>query len=212
MGAVRSAETVSERPAATPVARRQRALEAARPVDPSPFWAWLALLRNAAHAQKGDVTPLGQDRGMRSLWDKLADLANRTDRVVTRSGFDAVGVTEQRRRTLIAHHLLTVIHEGVFLVGGGTPTWWQRARAAHVAVGPTSWLSHATALRWWGKPARSVLEIELLDVLRDAGLPLPTRNHDVIDGDGNHREIDLCYVPQKGTASGRGWRCAATPS
>jgi hypothetical protein len=63
-----------------------------------------------------------------------------------------------------------------------------------------------------GKPARSILEIEVVDVLRRAGLPLPTRNRDVIDGDGERREIDLCYVDQKGAieADGKAFHSTAT--
>jgi hypothetical protein len=243
---------------------------------------------------------------MENLYDKLAGLAGRTDRVVSRDALDRIKVTEQRRRTLVGQLLLTVLHEGVYLVGGGSPTWRQRARAAFTACGEKSWLSHVTALRWWGfavpeddtsihisntrtagffcgvvvhrprravkvverdgvrvasiedalldfaattdratlevavesallskktherriwrvivansrkgvsgvallrhvmehrpkgKPARSVLEIEVLSEIRRAHLPLPTRNHEVVDGDGKKREIDLCYVEQLG--------------
>jgi hypothetical protein len=63
-----------------------------------------------------------------------------------------------------------------------------------------------------GKPARSHLELEVLDLIRRSGLPLPARNFDVVDGDGNHREIDLCYVAQKGAieADSRRWHSTAT--
>ena len=58
-----------------------------------------------------------------------------------------------------------------------------------------------------GKPARSILEIELLDLLRKRKIPLPARNVDVIDANGDRREIDLCYVDQKGAieADSRRW-------
>lgn len=49
-----------------------------------------------------------------------------------------------------------------------------------------------------GKPARSFLELEVLDLIRASDMPLPRRNHDVIDGNGQKREIDLCYVAQRG--------------
>ena len=49
-----------------------------------------------------------------------------------------------------------------------------------------------------GKPAKSVLELEVLDVIRNAGLPLPTRNYDTVDVNGEKREIDFCYVEALG--------------
>jgi hypothetical protein len=63
-----------------------------------------------------------------------------------------------------------------------------------------------------GKPARSFLEIELFRLIRRSGLPLPSRNVDVIDGNGDPREIDLCYVPEKGAieADSRRWHGTAT--
>ncbi len=73
-------------------------------------------------------------------------------------------------------------------------------------------LRHVMEHRPKGKPARSILEIEVLDVLRHAGLPLPTRNHDVIDGNGDKREIDLCYVGVLGAieADGKAFHSTAT--
>ena len=63
-----------------------------------------------------------------------------------------------------------------------------------------------------GKPSRSILELEVLDVLRSSGLPLPARNVEVIDGDGNRREIDLCYLLHKGAieADSRKWHSTAS--
>jgi hypothetical protein len=63
-----------------------------------------------------------------------------------------------------------------------------------------------------GKPARSILEIELFDLLRKRGVPLPARNVDVIDANGDRREIDLCYPDHKGAieADSRLWHSTAT--
>jgi hypothetical protein len=63
-----------------------------------------------------------------------------------------------------------------------------------------------------GKPSRSMLELELLDLIRKADMPMPKRNVDVIDGDGKQREIDLCYLPQKGAieADSRRWHSTAS--
>jgi very-short-patch-repair endonuclease len=61
--------------------------------------------------------------------------------------------------------------------------------------------------RPFGKPARSILEIELFDLLRKRKIPLSARNVDVIDANGDRREIDLCYLDQKGAieADSRRW-------
>jgi hypothetical protein len=63
-----------------------------------------------------------------------------------------------------------------------------------------------------GKPARSVLELEVLDLIRSSDLPLPTRNVDAIDGNGEKREIDLCYVDERGAieADSKRWHSTAT--
>jgi hypothetical protein len=63
-----------------------------------------------------------------------------------------------------------------------------------------------------GKPSRSILELELLDLLRRHKLPLPSRNVDVVDGNGDRREIDLCYLPQRGAieADSKRWHSTAS--
>ncbi|HUR78519.1 MAG TPA: hypothetical protein VMZ22_11265 [Acidimicrobiales bacterium] len=244
---------------------------------------------------------------MGNLYTAIVELATETDFVVTRSQLDVLGIGEKRTRTLRTNQFLQLVQRGVYLAGPAPPSWRQLARAACLAAGTDSWLSHVAALRWrgftvpehdnsihisaprsdgpvprdvvvhrptrpvkvfardgiriasiedalldfaatadratleiavesallsrktherkiWrtialnsrqgvrgvallrfvmehrpaGKPARSILELEVLGVLRRAGLPLPTRNHDVIDGNGDKREIDLCYVLERG--------------
>jgi hypothetical protein len=63
-----------------------------------------------------------------------------------------------------------------------------------------------------GKPSRSILELEVLDLLRKNNVPLPARNVDVIDANGDAREIDLCYVAQKGAieADSKRWHSTAS--
>lgn len=63
-----------------------------------------------------------------------------------------------------------------------------------------------------GKPSRSILELEVLDLIRAAGLPIPSRNVDVVDGDGARREIDLCYLEQRGAieADSKRWHSTAS--
>lgn len=73
-------------------------------------------------------------------------------------------------------------------------------------------LRHVMLHRPKGKPARSVLELEVLELIRKEGLPVPVRNQDVIDANGDTREIDLCYVLHKGAieADGQAFHSTAT--
>jgi hypothetical protein len=62
-----------------------------------------------------------------------------------------------------------------------------------------------------GKPARSNLELQVLRVIRDGGLPLPERNHDSFV-DGQRYEVDLAYVDARGAieADSRHFHSTAT--
>jgi hypothetical protein len=85
--------------------------------------------------------------------------------------------------------------------------WQCVARNARRGVRGVALLRSVMERRPLGKPSRSILELELLDLIRNSGLPMPSRNVDVIDANGDHREIDLCYVAQKGAieADSRQW-------
>jgi hypothetical protein len=90
--------------------------------------------------------------------------------------------------------------------------WRVVAMNSRKGVRGVALLRHVMFHRPKGKPARSVLELEVLKLIRTEGLPLPTRNHDVIDANGDQREIDLCYVAQKGAieADGQAFHSTAT--
>ncbi len=62
-----------------------------------------------------------------------------------------------------------------------------------------------------GKAARSTLELDVLRLIRKAGLPLPERNFDVYV-DGQRFEIDLAYVHSLGAieADSKKWHSTAT--
>jgi hypothetical protein len=90
--------------------------------------------------------------------------------------------------------------------------WQTIGRNARPGVRGVALLRHVMEHRPKGKPSRSILELEVLDLLRSNDLPLPQRNVDVIDGNGDKREIDLCYLPQKGAieADSRRWHSTAS--
>jgi hypothetical protein len=85
--------------------------------------------------------------------------------------------------------------------------WQCVARNSRRGVRGVALLRSVMDNRPLGKPSRSILELELLDLIRSSDLPMPTRNVEVIDANGDHREIDLCYLPQKGAieADSRRW-------
>jgi hypothetical protein len=76
--------------------------------------------------------------------------------------------------------------------------WQTVGRNSRPGVRGVAMLRYVMEHRPEGKPGRSYLELEVLDVLRKGGVPMPTRNVDVIDANGDRREIDLCYVAQLG--------------
>ena len=63
-----------------------------------------------------------------------------------------------------------------------------------------------------GKPSRSILELEVLDLIRQSDLPLPARNVDVVDGNGENRELDLCYLDERGAIEADSLRWHSTES
>lgn len=90
--------------------------------------------------------------------------------------------------------------------------WRHIATNSRPGVRGVALLRHVMAHRPKGKPGRSYLELEVLDLIRASDLPVPTRNVDVIDADGKKREIDLCYVEQMGAiaADGKAFHSTAT--
>jgi hypothetical protein len=90
--------------------------------------------------------------------------------------------------------------------------WQSIARNARPGVRGVALLRHVMEHRPQGKPSRSILELEVLDIIRSSDLPVPSRNVEVVDADGNRREIDLCYVEQKGAieADSRRFHSTAT--
>src|SRR5205085_896735 len=63
--------------------------------------------------------------------------------------------------------------------------WRLVAMNSRKGVRGVALLRHVMFHRPKGKPARSVLELEVLDLIRKEGLVLPTRNNDVIDANGD---------------------------
>lgn len=91
------------------------------------------------------------------------------------------------------------------------PRIWREIAALGSKVPGVSRLDRIMALRPKGKAARSGLELSVLRLIRNAGLPLPERNHDAYV-DGKHFEIDLAYVEVRGAieADGRKHHSTAT--
>lgn len=67
--------------------------------------------------------------------------------LVRSSRLPAAGLTRFICRRLFADGWLVEVRKGVILVGGGTPSEWQRAVATWMAAGSGAAMSHATAAR-----------------------------------------------------------------
>jgi predicted transcriptional regulator of viral defense system len=81
---------------------------------------------------------------------RLRELADKGLRLVTRQQLLAAGLSDAQIKTRIRQRLLDVVHAGVYLVGGGAPTFEQRALAACLACGVGSFVSHFSAGHLWG--------------------------------------------------------------
>lgn len=79
----------------------------------------------------------------------IAELARQTLGLVTTGQLDAVGVTRQRRRTLISNGVLVPVAHGVLRHAAVVPTWDQQVLAVVLAAGEGAVASHLTAARLW---------------------------------------------------------------
>jgi very-short-patch-repair endonuclease len=73
----------------------------------------------------------------------VARLATSNRNLVTRSNLREAGLTDRQIDSRIKIEQLTVVHRGVFLLGGGDPDFEQRCLAAALASG--GWVSHRAA-------------------------------------------------------------------
>jgi very-short-patch-repair endonuclease len=115
-------------------------------VDPSTL--------QVCHAVMTDAGVRGLDPSSLHVDQLVGLVADRQDGVVLREQLEALGLG----RGAIAHRrkrgLLRPLHKGVYLWGALTPTPAARARAAVLASGAESLVSHVWALSLWGlRPA-----------------------------------------------------------
>jgi hypothetical protein len=85
----------------------------------------------------------------RSLDSTIAEQFGTTLGLVTLARLDALGVSRQRRRTLVAKGVLVPVHRGVARHAAHPESWQQRVLAAVQAAGDGAVASHATAGRLW---------------------------------------------------------------
>lgn len=88
---------------------------------------------------------------------------------------------------------------------------WSELATLGEAVPGVRRLTRIMELRPEGKAARSTLELDVLRIIRKAGLPLPVRNHDAYV-DGERFEIDLVYLAVLGAieVDSKRWHTTAT--
>jgi predicted transcriptional regulator of viral defense system len=79
----------------------------------------------------------------------IAERAQKSLGLLTIQQLDALGVSRQTRRTLLAGGVLMPISRGVFRHAAWPPSWHQQVLAAVLAVGKEAVASYATAAVLW---------------------------------------------------------------
>jgi hypothetical protein len=85
----------------------------------------------------------------RALDGAIADLAPKTLGLLTNRQLDAMGVTRQQRRTLVARGALVPLSGGVVRYAGHPESWEQRLLAAVMVAGEGAVASHLAAAALW---------------------------------------------------------------
>lgn len=86
---------------------------------------------------------------VRSLDAAIAEQARTTLGLLTHAQLDALGVSRQRRRTLVSNGVLTPISARVVRHAAVAPSWEQRVLAAVLAAGTGAVASHMSAAGLW---------------------------------------------------------------
>jgi len=96
----------------------------------------------------------------RDLDGAIAERSRKLLGLLTIADLGTLGVTRQRRRTLVAHGVLVPVHRGVLRHAAHPTSWRQAVLAAVLAVGQGAVASHRTAAALWRldgfDPARPV--------------------------------------------------------
>ena len=85
----------------------------------------------------------------RALDGAIAELAPKTLGLLTHAQLDTLGVTRQRRRTLVANGVLVPVAAGVVRHVAHPESWRQRVLAAVLAAGDGAVASHSAAAVLW---------------------------------------------------------------
>ncbi|HEX7168379.1 MAG TPA: hypothetical protein VF230_15470 [Acidimicrobiales bacterium] len=99
---------------------------------------------------------------MGSLDEAIAALADsRGRRMVTRGEVLALGGSDDEIEWRVEHRRWTRLHDAVYLVGVGAPSWEERVLAACLAGGATAVASHRAAIRLWGLDGLASAPVEV---------------------------------------------------
>jgi len=72
------------------------------------------------------------------------------------------GLSRRQIEGLAGSNILVPVHRSVYRLIGSTLTWEAELQAALLAAGPEAWISHRSALAWWGLPRRETEVVELV--------------------------------------------------
>jgi Protein of unknown function (DUF559) len=112
----------------------------------------------------------------------IAERARKSLGLLTIQQLDAIGVTRQRRRTLVARGTLVPLGRGVFRHCAWSGSWEQLVLAAVLKAGPGAVASHLAAARLWRFEGISRGQVEVT---------VPAGRHPVPDHGSIHRSRDL---------------------
>jgi phosphatidylserine/phosphatidylglycerophosphate/cardiolipin synthase-like enzyme len=134
----------------------------------------------------------------RDLDGAIAERSRKLLGLLTVAQLNELGVSRQRRRTLVAAGVLVPVHRGVYRHRAHPQSWAQSVLAATLAAGPAAVASHETAARVWrldgfvGPAARSV-PIQLTVPRGSAPAPGPGvevhRARDLVPADVEQRRL-----------------------
>ena len=103
----------------------------------------------------------------RDLDGAIAERSRKMLGLIAYADLDALGVSRQRRRSLVAHGVLVPVHRGVLRHAAHATSWQRSALAAVLAAGDAAAASHMTAATLWRfdgfeRPVSGPIELSVL--------------------------------------------------
>jgi hypothetical protein len=132
----------------------------------------------------------------------VADRARTSLGLVTITQLDALGVTRQQRRTLVARGVLVPVHRRVVRHAAHPISWQQTALAGVLAAGAGAVASHTTAAALWrldGVPDTTAIHVSVASgrQVRPLEGVVVHRSADLVAADVERRPTVPCTTPAR---------------